>query len=67
MHDHERRLQRLRAARRDLQAVREAIAEFTPRVRGTPLLSDVAGTVVEVFAKPGETIDRGQPIVSISP
>ena len=56
-----------KAARRDLQAVREAIAELTPRVRGTPLLSDVAGTVVEVFAKPGETIDRGQPIVSISP
>lgn len=55
------------AARRDLAAVREDIAELAPRVRGTPLVSDADGTVVEVLVKDGQAIKSGQPLVSIAP
>lgn len=56
-----------KSARKDLEQVRQDIAELSRRVRPTPLVSDADGTVVEVLVKDGAAIKAGAPLVTLKP
>jgi biotin carboxyl carrier protein len=56
-----------RAARRDLEAVREEIARLSSRAKAVTVASDVEGVVVEVLVAPGDRVRAGQPVARIEP
>ena len=52
-------------AKRDLEKVKAELAELERAARPTTVVSDRAGSVVEVLVKPGDVVKPGQVVVRV--